>query len=608
MVIKQKQRAQDRIIMRVSHLLSNTRSSKHFTARTAFNNLSHHHQQKNNFYTATTCFSSHHDSSSSNITDHPLSDVIIGVYSNGELTPTGKLFLSNDFQKSAILKKSKWEAGKVRLIYNDPNSSHLSRDHEKNVPSIHRIALVCVGENDKATTTTTSAPSKHANSIFVQQFSPSEETTSVNALKTASVRSSVSAAMSALIKDDEDATSRVFVDDFDSNRSQVAQALQHSIFKFDVLKNIKEREQKSKKDKDYHFELLSKKSDCHSQQQETKEEGFSAFVRGTVYGESQNMARFLGEMPANFMTPTIFCNTVSERVKSLDHQNSISIEIHDRSWAQNKQMGSFLSVAKGSAQEPKVLEMTYIGNPSNSDQIDLCLVGKGITFDSGGISLKPGAGMKDMRGDMGGAATTCSAFYGIAKLKLPLNVKVICMMCENMPGPDAVKPGDVIQAMNKVTIEVDNTDAEGRLILADGLCYASEIKPKMLVDVATLTGAIVVALGNACTGAYTTSNESWKQIEKAGLVTNDYMWRMPLFIDTFKKQLKSSTADLNNIGGKEAGSCTAATFLSSFVDFDKVEHWAHLDIAGSFMEKDGMTGRPTRALIQLASQLASQQV
>jgi aminopeptidase len=173
-----------------------------------------------------------------------------------------------------------------------------------------------------------------------------------------------------------------------------------------------------------------------------------------------------------------------------------------------------------------------------------------------------------------------------------------------MPGPDALKPGDVIQAMNKVTIEVDNTDAEGRLILADGLCYASDMKPKVLVDVATLTGACVVALGNACTGVYTTSNHLWSCIETAGVTTNDFMWRMPLFIDIYMKQLKSQTADLNNIGGREAGSCTAATFLSSFVDYDKVGDWAHLDIAGTFMGRNRMTGRPTRALIQLAQLLS----
>ncbi len=523
----------------------------------------------------------------------------------------------------------------MRLIYD--SKSALAPDSNNNNScttsgNINRIALVCIGDDPTATTTTTataetdssntattSTTAKHERNIFVQQYA-SEHATE-QAFVSQKVQSSVSAAMTALIKDDEDATNRILVDDFTNHRFHVSQALQSSIFKFDVLKNVKEmsdEKQQQKRSKRYQFvDLVSSSTpqQATTGQQELQPEHIQAFVQGAVYGECQNFARFLGEMPANYMTPTIFCQTVSEAVKSLD---GVTAEVHDFEWAQAKQMGSFLSVAKGSAQEPKVLELTYVGKPTTttttetgdsssngSHQIDLCLVGKGITFDSGGISLKPGAGMKDMRGDMGGAATTCSAFYGIAKLRLPINVKVICMMCENMPGPDSVKPGDVIQAMNKVTIEVDNTDAEGRLILADGLCYASEMKPRMLVDVATLTGAIVVALGSACTGVYTTSNEAWRQIERAGLVTNDYMWRMPLFIDTYKKQLKSTTADLNNVGGREAGSCTAATFLSSFVDFDKVQHWAHLDIAGTFMEKDGMTGRPCKALIQLAQQLSS---
>lgn len=212
--------------------------------------------------------------------------------------------------------------------------------------------------------------------------------------------------------------------------------------------------------------------------------------------------------------------------------------------------------------------------------------------------------MKEMKGDMGGAAACASALHAIAQLHMPLNIVCLAYLCENMPSGKAVKPGDVITAMNGKTIEVDNTDAEGRLILADGLCYASDMKPKVLVDVATLTGAIVIALGNTASGVYTSSNRLWNMISQAGINTNDYMWRMPLFKEAYMKQLKSHVAKLNNIGGKEGGSATAATFLSEFVDADKVQSWAHIDIAGVAMVKQHQTGRPTRALIELAQLLS----
>jgi aminopeptidase len=246
--------------------------------------------------------------------------------------------------------------------------------------------------------------------------------------------------------------------------------------------------------------------------------------------------------------------------------------------------------------------VTYTGNPS-SKEIDLILIGKGITFDSGGISIKPSPGMKDMKGDMGGAACVISGLLGISQLEIPLNVIGLAFLCENMPGGNAVKPGDVVRAMNKKSIEIDNTDAEGRLILADALCYASEKRPNIIVDCATLTGAVVVALGHAASGVYTSSNELWQKIDIAGQKTNDYMWRMPLFKTHYLKQLKSQVAKLNNIGGREGGSCTAATFLSEFVDFDKVKHWSHIDIAGVSMGKEGQTGKPTRALIEFATLL-----
>lgn len=212
--------------------------------------------------------------------------------------------------------------------------------------------------------------------------------------------------------------------------------------------------------------------------------------------------------------------------------------------------------------------------------------------------------MHEMKGDMSGAGTVMGALLAIARLGLPINVNALAFLCENMPSGRAIKPGDVVRAMNNKTIEIQNTDAEGRLILADALCYSSTKKPKIIIDVATLTGAIVIALGNAATGVFTNSNQLWKSLEKASLKEADLFWRMPLFKDEYQKQLKSRVSQLNNIGGRPAGSATAAVFLSEFVDLKNVQ-WAHLDIAGSSSNKDGYNGRPVRTLVEFAAQLAS---
>jgi len=203
---------------------------------------------------------------------------------------------------------------------------------------------------------------------------------------------------------------------------------------------------------------------------------------------------------------------------------------------------------------------------------------------------------------MGGAATISSTILAVSKLNLSLNIIGISPLCENLPSGKALKPGDVIFPMNKKSIEVDNTDAEGRLILADSLCYASEFNPTIIVDVATLTGAIVIALGDKATGCYSTTNELWRVFEQAGYNTGDLFWRMPLFND-YINQMKSRVADFMNTGGKQGGSCTAAIFLKQYVDFEKVKHYAHLDIAGTAMMKNGMSGKPTRGLIEFCDLL-----
>ncbi|KAJ4474784.1 cytosol aminopeptidase family, catalytic domain-containing protein [Lentinula lateritia] len=339
--------------------------------------------------------------------------------------------------------------------------------------------------------------------------------------------------------------------------------------------------------------------------------------RGVAYAYSQNLARTLMELPANMMTPTAFCERAKAEFTGIEN---VEIFVRDEDWAASKGMNTFLSVTHGTNEPAKFLEIHYKG-ASQKDAQPIAFVGKGITFDSGGISLKPGEGMKLMRGDMGGAATVVSATLAIAKLKLPVNLVTVTPLTENLPGPSATKPGDIVYAMNGKSVEVDNTDAEGRLVLSDAIYYAStEYKPHTLIDVATLTGAIVIALGELFTGVYSTSDELWEKLHTAGEQEFDRFWRMPLSED-YGPQIYSSNADLCNTGGRPGGSCTAALFLKAFAHGIEAEDgsnaetamkWAHLDIAGTMdatrptpYQEKGMTGRPVRALIEYVRGLAN---
>ncbi|GAA5935804.1 hypothetical protein JCM10213_003694 [Rhodosporidiobolus nylandii] len=336
---------------------------------------------------------------------------------------------------------------------------------------------------------------------------------------------------------------------------------------------------------------------------------------GVVYGEAQNFARTLMELPANRMTPTIFCETAQKQFEGVAN---VEMQAHDLKWAEEEKMGSFISVSRGSDEPLRFLELHYKG-AANKDEAPLAFVGKGITFDSGGISLKPGAAMKEMRADMGGAATTLAAAWAIAKLRIPVNLVLCIPLTENMPSGKATKPGDVVVASNGVTIEVDNTDAEGRLALADALYYASsQFKPHTVVDVATLTGAMMIALGNQFTGVFTNSDSLWSELDAAGAAERDRVWRMPLD-EGYMSQINGTGMDLCNTGGRLGGACTAAIFLKRFVDGlivdgsdaeeqDGLIRWAHLDIAGTMdlarsdgsYNLGGMTGRPVRTLVEFA--------
>ncbi|XP_040821936.1 cytosol aminopeptidase [Ochotona curzoniae] len=329
-------------------------------------------------------------------------------------------------------------------------------------------------------------------------------------------------------------------------------------------------------------------------------EGQEAWQKGVLFAAGQNLARQLMETPANEMTPTRFAEIIEKKLRGASAKTEV--HIRPKSWIEEQEMGSFLSVAKGSDEPPVFLEIHYRGSPKASDP-PVVFVGKGITFDSGGISIKASANMDIMRADMGGAATVCSAIVSAAKLNLPINIIGLAPLCENMPSGKANKPGDVVRAKNGKTIQVDNTDAEGRLILADALCYAHTFNPKLIINAATLTGAIDVALGSGATGVFTNSSWLWNKLFEASVETGDRVWRMPLFEHYTRQVIDCQLADVNNIGKyRSAGACTAAAFLKEFVTHPK---WAHLDIAGVMTNKDevpylrkGMTGRPTRTLIE----------
>jgi leucyl aminopeptidase len=327
--------------------------------------------------------------------------------------------------------------------------------------------------------------------------------------------------------------------------------------------------------------------------------------RGQILGDAINFARRLAITPANDMTPTHLADEATKAAKEC----GLDIDVLDEDRCRKEGMGSFLSVAQGSAQPPKFIVMTYKGDPGSNEL--LALVGKGITFDTGGISIKPAERMEEMKYDMSGGAGVIAAMTAIGKLKPKINVVGIVPATENMPGGKATKPGDVFTAMNGKTVEVINTDAEGRLILADALCYANKLGANKIVDTATLTGACVIALGHAASAAVSNNDEFVQQFLSAAKPTGERYWQMPLY-DDYSSQMKSDIADLKNTGGRPAGTLTAAAFLKAFAGETP---WVHLDIAGtayldgeSAWQAKGPTGTPVRAFVALVEQLAGSPV
>ncbi len=355
----------------------------------------------------------------------------------------------------------------------------------------------------------------------------------------------------------------------------------------------------------YSFDRLKSREDDDAQQPALKKiwwviadkthksEAERACAEGMAIANGVRLARDLGNLPGNICTPTYLAQQAEGFANHYDCIETEVLEEHDM---EQLGMGALLSVSRGSRQPAKLILMHYRGAPD--DQPPVVLVGKGLTFDAGGISLKPAAAMDEMKYDMCGGASVFGTLRALVDLQLPINVIGVVPSSENLPDGNANKPGDIVTSLSGKTIEILNTDAEGRLILCDALTYVERFEPAAVIDVATLTGACVIALGKHASGLFSNDEALVGELEAAAQFTRDRVWRLPLW-DDYQEQLKSNFADMANIGGREAGSITAACFLARFAENYP---WAHLDIAGTawLSGKDkGATGRPVPLLTRL---------
>ena len=325
-------------------------------------------------------------------------------------------------------------------------------------------------------------------------------------------------------------------------------------------------------------------------------------ARGSAIAAAVNLCRDMANEPANHMTPTRMAEIALEVARG----SGLQLEVLDRPQMAELGMGALLGVAQGSDEPPKFIILSYEGDPDNPENT-LAILGKGITFDSGGLDIKGAAGMATMKGDMAGGASIIASMQAIGKLKPRINITGIVPATENMPGGHAQRPGDVVTAMNGKTIEIDNTDAEGRLVLADAVSYARSRNHTRIVDVATLTGAVVVALGDVCTGAFGNDQQFTDSVVEAGNQVGERIWQLPTF-DEYKQQYSSDVADIKNTGGRGAGATIGAQIIG---EFGEGASWVHLDIAGTSRASSekgyvpkGATGVPVRTLVNLAHRLA----
>jgi leucyl aminopeptidase len=317
----------------------------------------------------------------------------------------------------------------------------------------------------------------------------------------------------------------------------------------------------------------------------------AGLAQGLAVAHGMSLAKDLGNLPPNVCTPTYLAN----QAKDLAKRYRMKITVLERADMEKLGMHTLLSVAQGSAQPPKFIVLEHHGGPKK--QKPVALVGKGITFDTGGISLKPAPEMDEMKFDMCGAASVLGTMKAVGEMRLPINVIGVVPTTENMPGGRATRPGDIVKSLSGQTVEILNTDAEGRLILCDALTYVERYQPAAVIDIATLTGACVIALGHVASGLFANDDALAREVLAAGDTAQDRAWHMPLW-DDYQEQLRSNFADFANIGGRPAGAVTAACFLARFT---KKFRWAHLDIAGTAWKsgkEKGATARPVPLLTQ----------
>jgi len=471
--------------------------------------------------------------------------IIVGIYENAQLSPAADLIDKlNQGVISQLIKRGdiKGKNAETLLINHLPNSS------------IDRILLVGLGEKEKLTA-----------KLYRKALS-----STITVVKTLKVKSVCCTLVDIELKSSDNTW----------KTRQIIEVFSDVLYLFQNTKSIKDPATELKKV-------------TISVTHESKAQAETGLTQGIAIAKGMDLTKLLADLPGNHCTPSYLAE---QATIIASNSNNMSVEILEESDMEALGMGSFLSVSRGSRQPAKLIVLDYQGGAKDSKPI--VLVGKGLTFDAGGISLKPGAGMDEMKYDMCGGASVLGTLQAAAEMSLPINIVGIVPSSENMPDGDANKPGDVVTSMAGLTIEILNTDAEGRLILCDALTYAKKFNPEVVIDLATLTGACIVALGRVPTGLLGNDDALCADLIQASESACDSLWRLPIW-EEYHEQLKSNFADLANIGGRDAGTITAACFLSRFTeDF----LWAHLDIAGTAWRSGGTnkgaTGRPVPLLSQ----------
>ena len=473
--------------------------------------------------------------------------VVLGIYSDKKLTSAAIMLdrvSGGEIARLLALGDFDGKVGSTRILYGVSNTS------------AERILLVGLGESK------TIAPSNWLSAV----------------------RASAIALVDTGAQDAAFFLAEIPVERRDMNWKgrQLAVTISDAVYRFSQLKSV----QPAKRPFGKISFCVANQRDLRAAQRGLKE--------GIAIAAGMSLTKDLGNLPGNICTPTY----LAEQSVRVAREWKIQSEVLEQADMERLGMGALLSVTKGSRQPPKFIVLRYFGAARKERPI--VLVGKGITFDTGGISLKPGAEMDEMKFDMCGAASVIGTLRAVAEIRLPVNVIGLIPTCENMPDGAATRPGDVVTSMSGQTIEILNTDAEGRLILCDALTYAERFEPKCVIDIATLTGACIIALGNVCSGLFTGKDLLARDLLAAGDTSGDRAWRLPLW-DDYQDQLKSNFADFANVGSRAAGRITAACFLSRFT---KKYDWAHLDIAGTAWRsgKDkGASGRPVPLLVQFLS-------